>query len=160
MRHRRRGRKFSRDTDHRKSLIKNLINQLLTHERIVTTEAKAKEVRPHVEKIITMARKAYAAMIGASTEAERQQAERTQLHFVRLAISRIGKQKLFDRAGEPVATAKDRHRTVIQKLFEDLGPRMAQRPGGYTRILKLPNSRLGDAAPQVIFELVDASLPS
>lgn len=156
MRHRKRGRKLGRDTDHRKALKRNLINQLLTHERIVTTEAKAKEMRPHAEKIITLARKAYAAMESASSEEQRKQAEQRQLHYIRLAISRIGKQKLYDREGDPVATANDRHRTVIQKLFEDLGPRMANRPGGYTRILKLPNVRLGDAAPQVIWELVDA----
>ncbi len=158
MRHRKRGRSLGRETDHRKALKANLINQLLTHERIITTEAKAKELRPHAEKIITMARKANAAIEAASTDEEVKAAYQKQLHFIRLAITRIGKKKLYDRDGDPVATANDRHRTVIQKLFEDIGPRMAERPGGYTRILKLPNRRLGDNAPQVVWELVDANV--
>ncbi len=155
MRHRKRGRKLNRDCDHREALKRNLVNQLLTHERIVTTRAKAKEYRPVAEKIITLARKAHAVMEAAGTEeSARKQAETRRLHYIRQAIRKIGKKRLYDRDGEPVLTSTDRIRTVIQKLFEDLGPRFASRPGGYTRILSMGAPRKGDAAPQVVWELV------
>jgi large subunit ribosomal protein L17 len=154
MRHRKRGRKLSRDCDHRASLKRNLLNQLFTHERIVTTVAKAKEFRPAAEKIITMARKAHAIVSAAKTKEEKAEAQRKNLHYFRLAMKALGKQHLFDRDGDPVLTPNDWPRSVIHKLFEDLGPRFASRPGGYTRILRLPNKRLGDKAEQVVWELI------
>lgn len=161
MRHMKRGRKLSRDTDHRKALERNLINALFTHERIITTAAKAKEFRSAAEKLITIARKAHAVMEAAgSDENSKKQADVRRLHYIRQAIRAIGKQRLFDRDGDPVLTANDRVRSVIQKLFEDLGPRYANRPGGYTRIIRMPDGRLGDNAPQVIWELVNEPMPS
>lgn len=117
MRHRIAGRSLSRDKDHRRALFRNLITELLRHERIETTEAKAKAVRADVEKMITLAK-------------------RGDLHARRLAMRTV--------------LDKD----VVKKLFEKLGPRYKDRPGGYTRMFKV-GPRQGDGAPIVIMELVD-----
>ncbi len=117
MRHRKKGRKLSRTASHRKATLRNLATSLIQHERIETTTAKAKELRPYAERLITLAK-------------------RGDLHARRLAG-----RKIADRA-------------VLGRLFDDIGPRYAERPGGYTRILKL-GSRRGDAAEMSLIELVD-----
>jgi large subunit ribosomal protein L17 len=116
MRHRARARQLSRTASHRKALLVNLATSLFKHDRVVTTEAKAKELRPFAERLITLAR-------------------RGDLHARRLVERRI----------------KDR--TAAQKLFKELGPRFAARPGGYTRILKLGH-RAGDGADLARIELL------
>ena len=117
MRHGMLGRKLGRDSSHRKAMYANLACSLIEHGRIRTTEAKAKAVKPYVEKIITLGR-------------------RGDLHARRQALSELHSQE------------------IVHQLFSDVGPRMADRPGGYTRILKL-GTRLGDAAEMVYLELVD-----
>ena len=117
MRHNIVGRKLGRVTGHRRALYRNLVTDLLRHEKIVTTEAKAKEVRGIAEKMITLGKK-------------------SGLHSYRQALSFIMDKKVTD------------------KIFADLGPRYKERPGGYTRIVKL-ESRLGDGAPMVQLELVE-----
>ena len=116
MRHRVAGRKLSRSTDHRLAMYRNLVTDLLRYEKIVTTEAKAKEARGIAEKLITLGKD--------GSLAARRQALR-------------------------VVTDKK----VVNKVFTVLGPRYAQRPGGYTRLSKL-GPRLGDGAPTVQLELV------
>ena len=116
MRHRIAGKHFSRSTSHRKALYRHLVTDLLKHEKIVTTEAKAKEVRGLAEKMITLGK-------------------RSGLHSYRQALSFVLDKKVTD------------------KIFADLGPRFKERPGGYTRIVKL-EPRLGDGAPMVQLELV------
>lgn len=116
MRHRKKGRGLSRSPSHRKALLRNLAASLFLHERITTTTARAKELRPYAERLVTMAK-------------------RGDLHARRLAARRIS-----DRA-------------VLGKLFDEIGPRYAERPGGYVRILKLGN-RKGDAAEMARIELV------
>ncbi len=116
MRHRKKGRNLSRSPSHRKALLRNLAASLFRHERITTTTARAKELRPYAERLITLAR-------------------RGDLHARRLAARRIAE------------------RDVLAKLFDEIGPRYAERPGGYTRILKLGN-RKGDAAEMALIELV------
>ena len=111
------GRHLGRNTAQRKALFRGLITELFRHERITTTEAKAKAVRGDAEKLITLAK-------------------RGDVHARQLA-----NRTLLDKA-------------VSKKLFETLGPRYKERPGGYTRLLKL-GPRQGDAAPMVILELVD-----
>ncbi len=111
------GRHLGRNTAQRRSLFRNLITDLLRHERITTTEAKAKSVRAEAEKLITLAR-------------------RGDVHARRLANRTLVDKK------------------VSEKLFETIAPRYKERPGGYTRLLKL-GPRQGDAAPMVILELVD-----
>jgi len=117
MRHRVAGRKLSRSTGHRRALYRNLVTDLLKHEKIITTEAKAKEVRGTAEKMITLGKK-------------------SGLHAYRQALSYIT------------------DKSVTEKLFADLASRYKERPGGYTRIIKL-EPRLGDGAPMVKLELVE-----
>lgn len=118
MRHRVRGRRLSRNTSHRTALKRNLLTSLFEHGRIVTTLPKAKEYRPHAEKLITLAKV-------------------KSLHNIRNAAKVI------------------QNKDVLRKLFDEIGPHFADRNGGYTRILKLAKTRLGDNGKQAIFELVD-----
>lgn len=117
MKHRIAGRKLSRPTDHRISMYRNLVTDLLRYEKIVTTEAKAKEVRGMVERMIT-----------------------------------LGKDGTLPSRRRALAFVTDKK--VVVKLFDELAPRYAQRPGGYTRIAKL-GPRLGDGAPMAQLELVE-----
>jgi large subunit ribosomal protein L17 len=116
MRHRAKGRQLSRTSSHRRALLNNMATSLFEHGRVVTTEAKAKELRPFAEKLITLAR-------------------RGDLHARRLVERKI----------------KDRE--TLSRLFSEIGPRFAARPGGYTRILKLGH-REGDGADIARIELL------
>jgi len=128
MRHKRRGRKLGRDAAHRDALMMNMAGQLIRHGRIRTTTIKAKELRPFVEKLITRARK-------------------NDLHSRRVVLQtmRMHDAKTARKAGEP---------TIVEMLFNEIAPRFADRPGGYTRIVKL-GPRPGDAAPMAFIEFVD-----
>jgi large subunit ribosomal protein L17 len=117
MRHRRAGRKLGRDSAHRKALYANLASALIEHGRIKTTEAKAKEVRPVVEEMITLGKRG-------------------------------------DIAAQRQAVAFLRSKRVAHTLFAEIAPRFADRPGGYTRVVKI-GPRQGDAAPMAYLELVD-----
>ena len=117
MRHQKTRNKLSRSASHRKALFMNLSRQVIDHERIKTTEAKAKAVKPQVEKLITLAK-------------------RGDQHARRQAMAQLGQDKF-----------------VVYKLFEEIAPRYAERPGGYTRILKL-GPRKSDATEMVFLELV------
>jgi large subunit ribosomal protein L17 len=128
MRHRLRGKYLGRDTNQRKALRLGLAMQLIQHERIKTTEAKADFVRDYVEKLITTAKRGLA-------HADPNRA----LHARRIAASRL-----------------NNDREIVGKLFDTLAPRYQNRPGGYTRIIKL-GPRKGDAAEMVLLELVDRS---
>jgi large subunit ribosomal protein L17 len=116
VRHRAKGRQLSRTSSHKRALLNNMATSLFEHGRVVTTEAKAKELRPFAEKLITLAR-------------------RGDLHARRLVERRI----------------KDRD--TLGKLFSEIGPRFAARPGGYTRILKMGH-RPGDGADIARIELL------
>jgi large subunit ribosomal protein L17 len=117
MRHRKKGRQLSRSVPHRRATLRNMATNLFRHGRIETTTAKAKELRPYAERLITLAR-------------------RGGLHARRQAARKI------------------QDRQVLGMLFDDIGPRFQERPGGYTRILKLGH-RKGDAAEMALIELVD-----
>lgn len=117
MAHRIAGRRLSRTTSHRLAMFRNQVTDLLRHEKIVTTEAKAKELRSIAEKVITLGR-------------------RGTLHARRQALR--------------IVSDKD----VVKKIFDELGPRYASRPGGYTRIIKL-GPRQGDGARMAQLELVE-----
>ncbi|MCK5712623.1 MAG: 50S ribosomal protein L17, partial [Hyphomicrobiaceae bacterium] len=138
MRHRVAGRKLSRTSSHRKALRKSLCQALFQFERIKTTKAKAKEVQPMAEKLITMAKKG-------------------DLHARRIVIAELGDRSLF--VGDPNDSKNEKKRkefkdTVVRKLFRDLAPRFEGRNGGYTRIVKLSQTRVGDGSQLVILELV------
>ena len=125
-------RKLSRTADQRKALLRNQATNLIHHGKIVTTEARAKEVRKTVEKMITLGKR-------GDLHARRQAAA-----FVRNEIA----SENFDEATEKYSS-----QTALQKLFDEIAPRYAERNGGYTRILKT-EPRRGDAAPMAIIELV------
>ena len=117
MRHQKNRGKLSRDSAHRKSLMKNLCKEVIEHERIKTSEAKAKAVKPKLEKLITLGK-------------------RGDLHARRQALSELSQDKF-----------------LVHKLFEEIAPRYAERPGGYARIVKL-GPRKSDSTEMVFLELV------
>jgi large subunit ribosomal protein L17 len=116
MRHRISGRKLGRNASHRKAMFRNMVTSLFEHERVQTTDAKAKELRRVAEKLITLGK-------------------RGDLHARRLVLAYV------------------RDKGVVAKLFDEISPRYAQRPGGYTRIIKV-GERKGDGAPVSFLELV------
>ena len=117
MRHKVSGRKFDRAGDERVALLRGLVTDLMRHERMKTTEAKAKEVRPLAEKMIT-----------------------------------LGKDGTVHARRQAMAFINDKD--VVKKLFDEIAPRFATRPGGYTRIIKL-GPRVGDGAQMAQLELVE-----
>lgn len=148
MRHQRRGRKLNRNASHRLALFRNLSRSLITHESIRTTVAKAKELRPFIEKLVTLAKNA--ALVDATPEGKTR-----ALHLRRQAMAKLGPTHgtgIWGKDGEP-ATEKTAD-TVLKKLFNVLGPRFKDRPGGYTRVLKLHYRRLGDAGETAIIEFL------
>lgn len=131
MRHKVAGRRLSRTGEHRLAMRRNLVSSLFEHETVSTTIEKAKDAKPFAEKLITLAKK--------GTLAAR-----------RRAISLLGDRDIIEYEDEqPVQKG-----TVIGKLFSEIGPRYLDRPGGYTRIIKLSLKRLGDNGSVVLFQLV------
>lgn len=139
MRHRKDGRQFSRNTSHRRAMFRNLAGNLLHHERIVTTDAKAKELRRVAERLISKAKRLGA--VAYTPHEELSESDRAK----RLHVSR----QL--RAFLPPNPSAD----VAEKVLVELSKRFAARPGGYTRIVKL-GQRRGDNASLSLIELVDA----
>lgn len=124
MRHKVSGKRISRSTGHRNALRRTMVNQLFTHERIKTTRAKAQAIRGQAERLITLAKKGNAA------------GDAQMVHARRLAAARMDDPEM------------------VQKLFDDIALRYEDRPGGYTRILKL-GPRYGDSAEMVLIELIE-----
>jgi large subunit ribosomal protein L17 len=146
MRHKNSGRKFDRNTSSRRAMFRNLAANLVLHERIETTEAKAKELRRVAERLITKAKRlgevAYTAHDKLSG---RDQARRLAVHRqVAAFLPRFG-----TRLDKGVPTKVD----LVEKVLVDLAKRFKDRPGGYTRAIKL-GPRRGDDAPMAILELV------
>ena len=129
MRHQRAGLHLSRTSSHRRALFSNLIASLFTHERIRTTDAKAKQTRRLAERTITLARR-LGDVLTKEPEARTPEERARVVHAVRLARRLV------------------RDRGAVVKLFDEIGPRFLGRPGGYTRIIKVGN-RPGDAAPDL-----------
>ena len=125
MRHRNAHRKLGRDTSHRTALLRNQAEALLRHERIETTVPKAKELRPYVERLITIAKRGVKA---------------NDPKGVTLSARRLVMRDVLNE-------------TVVTKLFDELAPRFMDRAGGYSRILKLGHRR-GDAAEMALIELL------
>ena len=155
MRHRKRGRHLNRNAAHRRSLFRNLSRALITHEKIVTTVPKAKELRPFVERLITLAKRANQIVADAAGkgEAEEKKAGIRALHLRRQAMALLGPThgtEIWDKNDKSTGD------TVLKKLFREIGPRYADRPGGYTRVLKQHYRRLGDAGETAVIELLKA----
>lgn len=156
MRHGKRGRHLNRKPSHRRSLFRNLARALFTHESIVTTVPKAKEMRPFVERLITLAKKANQAIVDAAgkSEDEVKKGSIAALHYRRQAMALLGPTHgtgIWDKNDE-----NSTNDTVLKKLFREIGPRYASRPGGYTRIMKQHYRRLGDASATAVIELLKA----
>ena len=170
MRHRRRGRKLGRNPNHQRALLRNLASSLILTERdadlednapkvkgrIVTTLHKAKEVRPLVEKCITIACRSLASAENArqfATDAERdtdqwrewRTSDRWRQWNAAVAPCVVARRRVLKLIGDKKA---------MQTLFEEVAPRFVDRPGGYTRIMRLAQPRLGDAGQQAILEFV------
>jgi len=183
MRHQKSGRKLGRDSAHRKALYANLTNALIEHGRIKTTLAKAKEVRPVAEQMITLGKRGdlhahrqavaflrsktathalfadvaplYANLAGSLIEHGRIRTTEAKAKAVKpFAEQMITLGKRGDLAARRQAIAELRSQDVVHQLFADVAPRFVDRPGGYTRIVKL-GPRQGDAADMVYLELVD-----
>jgi large subunit ribosomal protein L17 len=140
MRHKVYGRRLNRDKGHRNALRKNLIADLLCHEQITTTEAKARTIRPAAEKVITMAKRGIAQ--GTDNPL-------AVVHARRVIASRLPSTRIIEEDGTFVEV------DVVRKLFDDIAPRFADRPGGYTRMVKL-GRRPGDNADMAVLMLVEA----
>jgi large subunit ribosomal protein L17 len=158
MRHLNAHRKLGRTSEHRKSLLRNLATSLINAEKehIVTSIAKAKELRPFVEKAITLARKAH-NLTGDDAVIQGVHLRRQAARFFHAGNSTFKKEQSRFRGNK--GEAKDPiERTAgvkaVQRLFDELGVRYSNRNGGYTRIIKL-GRRQGDNAEMAVIELVD-----
>jgi large subunit ribosomal protein L17 len=137
MRHRIANRHLGRTPSHRKAMYRNMAASLIEHGAVITTEPKAKEVRRFVEKLITVAK-------------------RGTLHARRQAIAMVGDREIVevvDGFPEPAARKTERQ-TVVTKLFDEIAPRYAGRPGGYTRIIRMGETRIGDSGEKVMLQLI------
>ena len=137
MRHRKSGFKLGRSSGHRKALRRNLIADLFAHEEIVTTEAKARMLRPEAERIISIAKRGLASSDPSAA-----------VHARRIVNARIYRVRVIEteEAFEEV--------DVVRKLFDEIAPRYETRLGGYTRMIKLPR-RAGDNAKMALVQLVE-----
>lgn len=136
MRHLKTQRQLGRNSSHRKAMFRNMVTSLLDHERINTTVAKAKELRGHTERVISIA-----VRLGDLLEKPKSERTRGEQMRVVAAMSRVER------------TVKNR--AIVHKLFEDIAPRVIARGanGGYTRVLRT-GRRVGDAAEMALIELV------
>jgi len=129
MRHKMRGRQLSRDTEHRKSLRRSLVQSLFEHGQVRTTLPKAREVKAMAERLITLART-------------------NTLNARRRVIAILQDRRLVDKEQEFTG------QTLVQRLFSEVAPRFADRQGGYTRIIKLSDYRIGDGGSLVLLQLL------
>jgi large subunit ribosomal protein L17 len=170
MRHRKRGRRLGRSSSHRRAMLRNLASSLFLTERdaefdpnppkvkgrVITTLQKAKEVRPLVEKCVTLARRSLKheqAALQYATDAERGTEQWRQWRT-------SGQWQDWANARAPVVAARRRvlqllgDKAAVSVLFEEVAPRFADRDGGYTRVLRLAQPRLGDAGTRAVLEFV------
>lgn len=132
MRHQMAKKHLGRTPSHRLAMRRNMARSLFVHGAVRTTEPKAKDLRRFVERLITFARSG-------------------TLHARRLVLKEMGDREIVDDEGEPTG------QTVVQKLFGEIAPKYADRPGGYTRIIRLPERRIGDGGQTVMLQLVEES---
>jgi large subunit ribosomal protein L17 len=140
MRHRKNGRRLNRSSAHRTALRKNLVADLICHEQIVTTDAKARSTRSAAEKMITLAKR---GLVKGQSDPS------NEVHARRLAASRLPKTRVIEDEDGYFEEVN-----VVQKLFNDVAPRYEDRPGGYTRLVKI-GKRPGDKAEMAVLMLVE-----
>ena len=146
MRHRKQGRQFGRNTSHRRAMFRALTANLVLHERIETTDAKAKELRRVAERLLSQAIRL--GNVAYTPGSELSPADKAR----RLAASRQVS-KFLQRFGVTANSEGSRKVDLVEKVFVDLAKRFQGRPGGYTRIIKL-GPRRGDNAPMCVIEFV------
>lgn len=161
-------RKLNRATDQRIAILRNLTTQLIWNGKIVTTEARAKEVRSMAEKLITLAAKEHKNTVDVTKAVKNDKGEIEQKSFKNDAPSKLHARRLMlqqlynltdaQKDEETKSEYKDRIKSgpkypVVDRLFAELGPKYESRPGGYTRMVKM-GPRRGDAAEMVVLELV------
>lgn len=156
MRHRKAGRKFGRNTSHRRAMFRNLVANLVLHERIETTDAKAKELRRIAERLVTRAVRLGDDLVADIGKLKAKDAERVTARRVHAQreVAKFMPKKLVKTLSDGTTEEVD----LVYKLFHEIAPRYLDRAkegkgGGYTRIIKL-GPRRGDNAPMVIIELV------
>jgi large subunit ribosomal protein L17 len=165
MRHRKAGRHLNRSSGHRRALYRNLMTELFRHERIKTTEAKARAVRPLAEQLVTKARKARADRV-VELAKQRDVKKLSAWYNAKradqlIALADQGEEDGLEKMAEQMALHARRQvlavlhdKDVAHKLVEEIAPRFEDRPGGYTRMFKL-GMRRGDAAKMALLELVE-----
>ena len=165
MRHRIQQRKLGRTTSHRRALRRNLAQSLFEHGQVTTTLAKAKDVQPFAEKLITLAKRAFAGSVPARRRLVRMMGDRAvipaahqetyglMLDAKRAKVLRARSGRRH-RTGEPHGGLKFTAESIVHRLVEKVAPNFVDRPGGYTRVLKLGKRRLGDGAPTATLQLV------
>jgi large subunit ribosomal protein L17 len=165
MRHRRFGKQLSRSSSHRLALRRNLAHSLFEHGQVRTTLTKAKETRPFVERLITLARKAHDGSLAArqrlisvlndraiiSKEHQEDYLGLSDAQRHKVLRSRSGRRH---RTGQPRPGREYTAQSVIHKLINEVAPKFDDRPGGYTRIIKLPDRRIGDNGELAILQLI------
>jgi large subunit ribosomal protein L17 len=152
MRHKNSGRQFGRNSSHRRAMLRSLTANLIAHERIETTDAKAKELRRVAERVITKARRL--GEVAYTPQDKLSLADRARRHAAQKQVAQFLQRLATVEDGEDDAKRVD----LIEKVFVDLAQRYKGRPGGYTRIIKVGNRR-GDNAPISIIELVAGEEP-
>jgi len=165
MRHRKAGRHLKRSSGHRRALYRNLMTELFRHERIKTTEAKARAVRPLAERLVTKARKGRAEhLIDLANQRDVEKLSawfnaRRAEQLIELAdqgdeeaLEQLAQRMALHARRQVLATLTDKE--VAHRLVEEIAPRFEDRPGGYTRMFKL-GMRRGDAAKMALLELVE-----
>ena len=167
MRHLKRTVKLGRTSEHRNAMLAIMTKSLIKHKRITTTLAKAKALRPYAEKLLTLGKRAQRAIALAATttdEKEKAAAIAENVHCRRLVASRLraSPRTLFQgkptRPGKVLRERWRKYEDVVRILFDEIAPAFKDRPGGYTRIIKL-GQRQGDAAWTAIIEWVDYTPP-
>jgi len=165
MRHRVSGRKLNRDSEHRRAMLRNAAQSLFEHGQIVTTVQKAKEVRRFAERLITLARKARAGSLAARRRiiailgdravipADRAEDYDMMTDGQRNRVVRAPSGRRW-RAGGPKLGMEFTAEAIVHRLIETVAARYENRPGGYTRIVRLGRRRIGDSAPKAILQLV------
>ncbi len=172
MRHRMAGRHLARTSAHHKAMRRNMAQSLFQHGQITTTLIKAKEIRPFVERIITLARQGtlrsrqrVIAMLGdrpaLSVEEQEQYDPMSNAQRHRVLVARSGRRH---RTGKvPASYNKKKYtfvaRSVVHRLIDEIAPKFKDRPGGYTRIIRLAERRIGDASDLAMLQLVGNETP-
>lgn len=140
MRHLKGRRKLNRNSSHRVAMLRNMVTAVFRHEKITTTDTRAKELRPIVERIITLSKRVPPEALATGSDEEKRQRVADRVHAYRMAKRWVN------------------DRDVLDKLFNIYGGRFQNRQGGYTRIVKL-GFRAGDNAPMSMISLLPADSP-